>query len=898
MPAAVIGRERELDALSAAAMETAEGRGCVVFLSGPSGSGKTALLNATAERVEAATPQTDVVQASCYEATPTNPLGPFHEILATLGNTEHRGDRARRVIEIVGQIAPPLLATIIPGFGAVAGAGAKAASDVGARMFGEKHDVQQAQRTFEVAAVLRRIAADRPLVLVLGNTHWLDPQSREVVERLADGAEEHALTVVLAYDSEEVGAGHPIRSLRTRLRGRACVRDLTLGNLSAEAIDEILVVRYGARPAARLGAWLHDRTQGNPQFLVDYLVMLEEQELLREVDGVWSLDGSIDGGPGGWRLRGRLAELPTPNTLLELVEPRLTELGDDQVALLRKAALQGPQFLTFVLARVAKQDEDDVLDRLKTIADRRVIEFEDIDDWWSDLSDRILFDPVVLQELLYGREVKTRRDGRDGHRRVAEALVELVGDTAPRPRHALLEIARHYELAAEHAKAAELLVEVSESTFAEGADRETAHHAGKALELLGTAGVRDGSVERERLFARAALLLLLGGEPSWRTDTGGGERLFALADDAKRAAETSGDLRLQANASFATAQLTLAYRGLEAGVAAYREALALAQEAEDAVAEFAVLLRLGHQLDSVDLRDGAMVLEQARELMLSGRLEDRLDPAALALEQGRLDSTLGVAKFDLGEYGEAWTLLESSVRLLSATRLDDDYAWALCFLGQLQTALGLWDEAAQTLEEAIAVFEGERSIGARGYFRSLLGRIGVEREPQQLDVARREIEEGRQETHAAKYVSVEPLVDVYWAELLLAEGTEAARREADELLAVAPDHGWARAEVAMGSLRARIALEDGRLDDALRLSSAAYGLLSKLGGFVPAVRSEEIVFTHARVLEAVGSGESADRYAEAAAILRDKAESLQGVSKRDSLLHRVRLSREILAKAP
>ena len=295
------------------------------------------------------------------------------------------------------------------------------------------------------------------------------------------------------------------------------------------------------------------------------------------------------------------------------------------------------------------------------------------------------------------------------------------------------------------------------------------------------------------------------------------------------------------------------------------------------------------------------MLEQAREVMTSGRLAERLDPAALELEQGRLDSALGVAKFDLGVYGEAGTLLESSVRLLSATRLDDDYAWALCFRGQLQTALGLWDDAETSLGEAIAVFEeDERALGARGYFRSLLGRIGVERDPRQLDLARREIEAGRQETHDAKYVSVEPLVDVYWAELLLADGTEAARREADDLLAASLDHGWARAKIAMASLRGRIALEEGRLEDALAQSGSAYDRLAKLGGHVPAVRSEEIVFTHARVLDAVspGSAEARACFAEAATILRDKAGSLTDPGQRDSLLQRVRLSRAILEAAP
>ncbi|MGE5691300.1 MAG: ATP-binding protein [Pseudomonadota bacterium] len=900
MPAAVIGRERELDVLSTAAADAAAGRGCVVFLAGPTGSGKSSLLKAAAARIEASETEADVVRALCYQAGTGNPLGPFLELLATLANEQRRGERAKRVLELVGQVAPPLVG-LIPVVGSVAAAGVKAASDLGVYALGGSHEEQQLQLAADVATALRRIAADRALVLVIDDAHWIDAPSTEVVVRLAAEAEEHALAVVLSYDPELVGDTHPLALLRATILGRTSVRDLKLEELSASAVDDLLVARYGALPARRLGTWLHDRTHGNLLFLEQYLLTLEEQGLLRQVDGHWSLDGGIEGTPGEWRLLGRLATVGTPDTLLEVLRPRLGDLTPEEVALLEAASVQGSRFLSLVLARVLEEEEPEVVGRLKPIARRRMVTFEDVDDWWGDDSELVSFDPAVLQQLLYGRAATTARERRRGHRAVAEALEALVGDVDPPPRRALLEIARHYEEAREPVLAAARLVEVAESTYAEGADRETALHAGKALELLGAEGARDGAPATERLFAKAVLLLLLGGEASWRTDTGDGERLFALAAEAERAAESCGDLRLRANAHFATALLTLAYRGLDAGVAAYREALALAREAGDAVAEFAVLLKLGHHLDSVDLREGAKVLEEAHDLLASGRLAERLDPAALALETARLESALGVASFDLGRYGEAGQLLGRSATTLETTRLDDDYAWALAFLGQLQTALGLWDEAEETLRRAIAVFEDdERPLGARGYFRSLLGRIGVERDPPQLDVARRELEAGRRETHEAAYVSVEPLVDVHWAELLLAEGTDAARREADELLAAAPNFGWARGEIAMASLRARIALDEGRLDDALTLGGTAYERLTALGGAVPAVRSEEIVFTRACVLEraAPGSADAKERFAEAAAILLAKADSLTDAAERDSLLHRVRLSRAILARQP
>jgi predicted ATPase len=899
VPAAVIGRERELDALSAAATDAAAGRGCVVFLAGPTGSGKSELLKAAADRIAESGTEAELVRAACLRSGAGVPLGACFRVLAALGDETTRGERARRILDVIGQVAPTLLG-LVPGIGTIAGVAVKTATDISTSALGD-HDEKQGGHVDDVVATLRRIAADRPLVLVIDEAHWIDEPSAEVIATLAEDLDQHAIAVVLSYDPEAVGDTHPLTLLRSEISSKTCARDLPLAELDAAAVDELLVARYGELPARRLGTWLHDKTRGNLRFLEQYLLTLEEQGLLREVDGRWNLDGSIEGEPGSWRLRGRLATVQAPDTLLETLKPRLGLLDQEEQELLKRGAFQGPRFLSLVLARMLGRDESEVSSRLEPIQERRLIAFEDVDDWWGDRSDLVAFDPAVLQELVYSRAAVSPRKRREGHRQVAAAFEALVEDVRPRPRQALLEIARHYEEAREPVRAATLLVEVAESTFAQGADRETALHAGRAVDLLGTEGARDGNLDTERLFAKAALLVLLGGEASWRADTGGSERLFALAEEAARAAEACGDLSLQANASFAAAQLALAYRSLEAGVDAYREALTLAQKAEDAVAEFAVLLKLGHQLDSIDLREGATVLEQAREVMTTGRLAARLDPAALALEQGRLDMALGVAKFDLGDYGDAGVLLDGSAQILSTTRLDDDYAWALCFLGQLRTALGLWDEAEEALREAIAVFEeDERALGARGYCRSLLGRVSVERDPQQLDVGRREIEAGRLETHEAKYKSVQPLVDVHWAELLLAQGTELARREADELLAGAPNYGWARSEIAMASLRARIALAERRTDDALELSTGAYDRLRSLGGHVPAIRSEEIVFTHGRVLDAVspGSAEAGACFAEAAAILQAKADSLTDAAQRESLLQRVRLSREILATAP
>ena len=62
---APIGREREFDALRAAASEAAAGRGAIVFLAGATGCGKSFLLKALADALEP--DDTEVVIVRCYD---------------------------------------------------------------------------------------------------------------------------------------------------------------------------------------------------------------------------------------------------------------------------------------------------------------------------------------------------------------------------------------------------------------------------------------------------------------------------------------------------------------------------------------------------------------------------------------------------------------------------------------------------------------------------------------------------------------------------------------------------------------------------------------------------------------------------------------------------------------
>jgi tetratricopeptide (TPR) repeat protein len=368
--------------------------------------------------------------------------------------------------------------------------------------------------------------------------------------------------------------------------------------------------------------------------------------------------------------------------------------------------------------------------------------------------------------------------------------------------------------------------------------------------------------------------------------------ILDLAQRGIQAADATGDPALRANTRFAAGQVKIAYQGLQEGIDSLREALPLAREAGDRAGEFAILVYLAHHIDSVDLRQGWELLQNAQTLLNAGALEGR----TLAFETDRLHMNMGVAAFDLGHYGQALELLAPTGERLRASRRRYETAWSIAFLAQVYCAIGLYEAAESSVRSAIALFDDQPGIlGLRGYLRAFLGHVYVEWQPPRLADARAELEPGRAEAEASGYKGVMPLVETHWAELLIAEGTPEARLEADAVLAASESFGWARSQIAAWSLRARIALADQRIDDAVDLSTRAVKLLEERGGAVPATRSEEIFLTHARVLAAAGSGAAAKYADKAAQVVRKKAESLSDPAQRQSFLERVQLSVDALS---
>ncbi|BCG02477.1 hypothetical protein PPGU19_070450 (plasmid) [Paraburkholderia sp. PGU19] len=145
---------------------------------------------------------------------------------------------------------------------------------------------QQAQRRFML--VFRRFIsvfarAEHPLALFLDDLQWLDSATLDLLEDLLTHPDLRHLMLVGAYRDNEVDATHPLtRKLQAIRNAGVKINEITLAPLARVHVRQLIAEALHCAPAriAPLAQLVHDKTGGNPFFVIQFLHALAEEELL------------------------------------------------------------------------------------------------------------------------------------------------------------------------------------------------------------------------------------------------------------------------------------------------------------------------------------------------------------------------------------------------------------------------------------------------------------------------------------------------------------------------------------------------------------------------------------------------------------------------------------------
>jgi tetratricopeptide (TPR) repeat protein len=322
--APLVGRDAALASLVDAAARLAQGVGFVRFVAGDAGSGKTRLVDA-------------LMQAAAMRAD-----GPI-----VLGGTHHRlgiGRPMRAFSEAITRVLADDREVEAEQVAMLLGDAAAAAPAFAAFLSSREPPERAAPLSREsvcasFARALGTLCAASPVVLVVENLQWADPEGLDLFAQLARLASEMPLMLVGTYRPLEIGAA--LR--RTLVSVHATVDESTV---RLEPLDERETLQLALSmivPDARgiaLAKRLHAASEGVPSRVVETIRLLEAEGALAR------------GGDDRLYAAGGAADAAVPGSPSEIWRRRIALLGAPERAFLTMAVVQGFAFDADV-ARVA-----------------------------------------------------------------------------------------------------------------------------------------------------------------------------------------------------------------------------------------------------------------------------------------------------------------------------------------------------------------------------------------------------------------------------------------------------------------------------------------------------------------------------------------------------------------
>ena len=347
-----------------------------------------------------------------------------------------------------------------------------------------------ARRVFLLDAIVALLQAAGPVVLVFDDLQWIDQPSLRMLRRIVTDALP-GVTILGAYRDTDVAPLDPLTAVLADLRRVEGVRRLTVDGVSDTAVAE-LVRSSGGQAAgtdsiSRARA-IHARTAGNPLFVTELIAHLADHDGVADAGEPW---------PGG-------ADLP--ESLVELIDRRVSRLGADALGVLRIAATAGHRFEIDIVEEVAGLERasrgaapgpaTEVLAQLEVARDAGVI----VDD-----GDAMAFRHAIIRSALLAHLSAARR--RRLHRDIAAAIEKVRASSLG--GH-LQELAYHHDQAG--SPDAPRWYERAATAAAGSFDAGAVDLAERGLDLLSAAHDPDPALRCDLLITRSIGQRLAGTE--------------------------------------------------------------------------------------------------------------------------------------------------------------------------------------------------------------------------------------------------------------------------------------------------------------------------------------------------------------------------------------------------
>jgi class 3 adenylate cyclase len=430
----LIGRERELGVLEDTLLSASRGDARVALIAGEAGMGKTRLADELISRARKI--GFEVLTGACSEADLALPYLPFVE---AIGNYLARADLA----SLREQLGPSAreLGRLFPRL-----AEGDGHSDSGDPAYARL-------RLCEALTDLLHVPAERKgLLLVLEDMHWADASTREVLDFLVRRLRTGRVMILATYRSDEMHRKHPLLPTVQGWIRSGLVEMVELAPLGAEGIGGMVRAIFDAEQvSSEFRDFLHSRCEGNPFVLEEMLKLAIDR-------------GDIYRMEGGWE-RKPLAELRLPRTVKDTILLRVERLDEEQIQLLGTASVLGQSFEASLLTAASGRPGEAVEEALHAAEQQQILEEE-------PAGRRYRFRHALTREVIYEDLPAPKRERL--HLRAAEVL-------RTRPDFAPVDVVFHLMAANAFGEALPLCLQAARDASRQAAYEEAADLFRRAL---------------------------------------------------------------------------------------------------------------------------------------------------------------------------------------------------------------------------------------------------------------------------------------------------------------------------------------------------------------------------------------------------------------------------------
>jgi len=225
-----------------------------------------------------------------------------------------------------------------------------------------------------------------PIVLCLDDLQWADIPSLLLLKNITTSPRVHYLYLIGSFRNNEIDTNHPLSEMISELAAlNVPINKIDLGPIRPVDIANLIenFLKCSEAESLTLANLVHNKTGGNPFFVIQFLEMLHHKNLI-SLDTVLGWKWDVDG----------ITRLQVTDNVVELLAGKIEELSLPAGEILKTSAAIGGSFDLEMLSFVIGKPIDKVLEGLTDSINEGLVSY-------SQSKECYLFNHDRIQEAAY-----------------------------------------------------------------------------------------------------------------------------------------------------------------------------------------------------------------------------------------------------------------------------------------------------------------------------------------------------------------------------------------------------------------------------------------------------------------------------------------------------------------